>query len=570
MTTFNPSMASSPLPVIIVGAGPVGLLLASELGLRDIPVTVIEARTSHLRHPKANTQSARSMEIYRRHGLSRGLRENGLPADRRTDVGYFTRLFGQELHRVPLDSPRDTEAKALAGDPEWPTPEPQYRVTQMLLEPRLLERARSFPTVEVRFGHSAVDMTEDGAGVSLTVENVKTGEREVLRAAYVVGADGGRSFVRRKLDIRYLGDDGLEMEFMGGRMLATYFRAPGFLASFPHADTWMHWTMQPGARGIFLVIDPARHEFLMHVQLGADEKADDTPFADRLAAVVGKSVEHEILSSAEWRAGLGLVAERYAQGRCLLAGDAVHLFTPTGGFGLNTGIEDAYNLGWKLAAVCQGISPAGLLETYNSERHPIGLRNTGFALNLASAAGSCPVTPNLEEQTPAGKAAREVAVEHLRKFAWREFNTPGVQLGARYDGSSIVFADEEPSPEDSPTLYIPSGKPGGRLPHTWLTDGASLFDRLGRDFTLLLINKADATTWADAAAAIGLDLSILDLSNEEGLAGLYGAPAVLVRPDQHIAWRGSVIGADPGAVLRKASGADLAKAGLAKDNQPAH
>jgi 2-polyprenyl-6-methoxyphenol hydroxylase-like FAD-dependent oxidoreductase len=530
------------------------LLLACELGARRVPVTVLEERPSLMRHPKANTQSARAMEIYRRHGISSRLRALGLAADRATDVAYFSQLFGYELHRVALPSPDAALMAVRGGDPRWPTPEPQYRITQMAVEPVLLDRALSFSSVRVHFGWKAVDVSQDAHGATLIIERTDRGERHAITADYIVGCDGGRSFLRKSLGIRFLGEGGLEMEFLGGQMLATYFCAPTLLDRFPHRDTWMHWIMHPAARSILLLLDAEKKEFLLHFQLKPNERAEDIDFAARLAAIVGEDLPHEILSSASWRAGVGLVAEHYRRGRCLLVGDAVHLFTPTGGFGLHTGIEDAFNLGWKLAAVCNGGAPA-LLDSYELERIPIAKRNTGFALNLAKANGACPVSAALVETGAEGDAARAATASHLERHARWEFDTPGIQLGARYDGSPIVIADGARPPEDSPTHYEPSGVPGGRLPAGWLPDGTSLFDALGPEFTLVKVtNCGDDARWRAAANAAGVALSIIAPSLDVGLAALLGAECVLVRPDQHIAWRGPAGEPDPEGILRTVTG----------------
>jgi 2-polyprenyl-6-methoxyphenol hydroxylase-like FAD-dependent oxidoreductase len=564
--------------VVIVGAGPAGLLLACELGSRSIRVILVEEKAEIPRHPRANTQSARTMEIYRRHGISAQLREQGLPPGRRTDVAYFDRLFGHELFRVPLPSPQ--EAQSSRTDPRWPTPEPQYRITQMSVDPILLARARSFASVEVRFGTRAVGLEQNEGGVVLAVAQVG-GERSAagcaagstegaaggpggsssggadvrynITADFLVGCDGGRSFVRKALGIRFLGEGGLEMDFLGGRMLATYFHAPLLLKKFPHADTWMNWIMHPAARSILVVIDVSRDEFLMHFQLGADARAEDIDFGSRLRAIAGEPIAHAVISSAEWRAGIGLVAEKYCVGRCFLVGDSAHLFTPTGGFGLNTGIEDAFNLGWKLASVCKGRAGRSLLDSFELERLPVAKRNTGYALALAKRNGTCPVSEALDKDGSEGRAARAATHAHLEQFARWEFDTPGVQLGARYDASPIVISDGQPAPPDSPTQYTPSGVPGGRLPHVWLDDGVSLFDELGPEFTLINVQHGDTTPWQIAAQECGVSLTILEVTQSD-FAAVIGAQSVLVRPDQHIAWRGALYVPDPAAIVRIVTG----------------
>ncbi len=525
--------------VVIVGAGPTGLLLACELGSRGIPVIVIDSKVDLSRHPRANTQSARSMEIYRRHGISATIRRSGLPRARATDVAYFSRLFGYELYRVPLPSPLEADLAARLGDPRWPTPEPQTRASQMLIEPVLLERARSFDCVDVRFDCKAIDLSQDAARVDLVVQQRDSGEPRVIRSQFLVGCDGGRSFVRKALGIRFHGESSLEMDFLGGRMLATYFRAPTLLDRFPHADAWMHWIMQPTGRGILVLIDYEKREFLLHFQLKAEENEHTVDFPTRLEAALGEAIPHEVLSSAEWRAGIGLVAERFSVGRSFLVGDAIHLFTPTGGFGLNTGIEDAFNLAWKLAAVCRGVAPPALLATYETERRPVALRNTAYALQLAQKNGACPVSTSLDDPGSAGEAARAASRAHLQQFARWEFDTPGVQLGSRYDGSPLIASHDSPPPADSPTTYVPTTLPGGRVPHVWLRDGVSLYDQLGPEFTLLCpAGRSDSEEWLRAAASLRVQLSLLNLEAEPEARKVLGAEDILVRPDQHIAWRG--------------------------------
>lgn len=538
--------------VAIVGGGPVGLFLSCELGVRGISTKVLERSPRLLAHPKANTHNARSMEIYRRHGLSSRLRAAGLPMDRPTDVAYFSRLLDRELYRVALPSPAAAIGELKQSDTRWPTPEPQLRATQMALEPLLLERAQSFESVDVCFGKKVMGFDVGANGVTLALVTEDGAPASTLSARYIVGCDGGRSLVRRELGIDFIGREGLQMDFLGGRMLATYFRAPRLLDRFPHAPTWMSWTMHPQGRAILVLIDPEKQEFLMHYQLPPDQPAPE--FGARLAAAAGETIDHEIISSAEWRAGIGVVAERYSSGPAFLAGDAAHLFTPTGGFGLNTGIEDAFNLGWKLALACRGTAGPRLLESYGSERRPIAVRNTGFALELAANNGRCPVSSALDEDGPEGDAARQQASVHLAQFARSEFDTPGIQLGGRYDGSPVIAKHQLDLPADQPAEYSPCAVPGGRLPHVWLAEDESLFDRLGEDFTLLsLVPGVNVLAWEDAALALGVNLAILAAPAVTANRVLYGADLLLVRPDQYVAWRGDKE-AEPSGVLRHALG----------------
>jgi 2-polyprenyl-6-methoxyphenol hydroxylase-like FAD-dependent oxidoreductase/catechol-2,3-dioxygenase len=537
--------------VAIVGGGPVGLLLACELGMRGIQVMVLAESAGTSTHPKANTHGARAMEIYRRHGISAALRETSPSKSCSTDIAYYTRLLGHELHRVKMPTPSESLEEVHLPGTRWPTPEPQFRSSQLMLEPLLLARARSFSTVQVLFGHRVIGLTNAAREVALAVESSE-GATLTVCADYAVGCDGGRSFVRRAMGTRLQGEGGVELDFMGGKMSATYFQAPGLRDRRIHRHAWQNWFLLPGLRALMLTIDSERDRYLLHYQLPADGSTGKT-FQQVLDEVVGEPVKAEILSSAEWRAGVSLVALRYRSGRCFLAGDAAHLFTPTGGFGLNTGIEDAHNLAWKLAAVIEGWGSNSLLDTYELERQPIAARNTNYALTCAKRTGGCPVGGDIDAPTTAGEAARTAARQHLAQHARWEFDTPGIQLGASYRHSPAIVDDGSPAIADSPIEYLPNAVPGGRLPHVWLKPGVSIYDELGPGFTLIGFDEQlSATGWVEAAAARAIPLKVLQLADVPELRDLVGRSWLLVRPDQHIAWRGNT--ASPGAVLDTAVG----------------
>lgn len=272
------------------------------------------------------------------------------------------------------------------------------------------------------------------------------------------------------------------------------------------------------------------------------------------AQALGCEIPVEVLSFGTWTAGHSLVAQSFGKGRVFIAGDAAHLFTPTGGPGYNTAVEDAVNLGWKLASVLRGSSSPSLLHSYETERKPLAIRNTGYARHFADSVGLFPAREVLEEESDAGAIARTQASEHLNAHVRLEFNIPGVTFGGRYDGSPLVVPDGTVPPPDAPNSYVPTACPGGRPPHAWLADRRSLYDSFHRAWTLLVVGQdpPDARPFEIAARELALDLQVVH-HPELALRDLYEAPLALIRPDQIVAWRGHDAG-DAMRVLGIASG----------------
>lgn len=546
------------IPAAIVGGGPVGLALALMLDHHGMRSAVFNSETGTRWHPKGSTQNARTMEHYRRLGFAHELRKLGLPPDHSGDVAYFTRFNAHELARLKMPSGAE-KARAVANASKLDQyPEPLLRANQMYVEAFLLDEARRRERITLRFGWEVTEFAQDTDGVTLHARAANGGSEERWRADYLIGCDGGRSFVRRSLGIRYAGEDTLQQAYFGGRMFASYLRAPALYRDvLKDRACFQHWAINPDVRTTIIALN-GKDEFLfwMRPQDPQAEPEDDV-VRRAVTACCGMEVPVTPIAHAPWTAGVALVAERFADRRVLLAGDAVHLFTPTGGFGMNTGIDDAANLAWKLAAVLQGWGGPNLLATYEAERLPIAIRNTGAARMLAKSIGDIRVSSDLEADTASGAAARRELGAFLSTFG-EEFGSIGVQLGARYDASPIVAGDDAPPPDDFAT-YTPSAAPGGRAPHAWVGPGRgvgdSLFDRFGRGFTLLRLGtKApDAAAFAAAAHALAIPFTQLDIADDD-IRALYDRDLVLIRPDQHVAWRGNAMPADAGALLRRLTG----------------
>jgi 2-polyprenyl-6-methoxyphenol hydroxylase-like FAD-dependent oxidoreductase len=554
-----PNVESLNVPIAIVGGGPVGLMLALFLDHHGVRSVVFNSEDAVRHHPKGSTQNSRTMEHYRRLGISAKVRRLGLPPDHPTDVAYFTRFNGRELARLRMPSEAE-KMRIVAASPKIDQiPEPIHRANQMYVEEFLLEHARTRPNITLRFGWRVEKFKEDANGVSLHAENSSGGAVETWRTQYLAGCDGSRSFVRRSLGIRYLGHDKLEQAFFGGGMISTYLRAPTLYRDYLGTRrAFQYWVVNPELRTAMVALN-GRDEFLLWTKpADANLPPDDAAIAHVLRCCTGADIPLQILAHRPWTSGVALVAERFAAGRALLAGDAAHLFTPTGGFGMNTGVDDAANLAWKLAAMVQGWGGPGLLDSYELERKPIAIRNTNAARQFAKNVGEVKVPAAVEEDSPAGEAARREVGAFLATFG-EEFASIGVQLGARYDGSPIVVPDGA-VPADNFVRYMPTSTPGGRAPHIWLGQGReagnSLFDRFGPGFTLLRLGGTapDSAALEAAAHARAMPFKVLEVADAEA-RDLYERDLVLVRPDQHVAWRGNRPPADPDRLLAQLVGA---------------
>ena len=542
--------------ILVVGGGPCGLMFANELGRRGIRCLVVDAKPGTAFNPQANATQARTMEHFRRLGFADEIRALGLPADHPTDIVYMTRYADRELARIQLPTAAQAavDIKGMTGS--WSAAELPHRVSQKYVEAALRRHAQAWPSVELRYGWKLDGFRDDGHAVVAAVRPAAAGEgAQSVRARYLVGADGARSSVRQRLGIDWGGVTGIQREFMGGRMFSIYLRSPQFLSVLRHPKAWMYVAVNHQRRAFMASVDGVS-EYAFHAALRADEDADTWTEADArrvFAEAVGAQVPMEVLSMGTWMAGHALVAQRFQQGRVFLAGDAAHLFTPTGGLGYNTAVEDAVNLAWKLASVVRGQAPARLLESYEAERKPLAERNTAYARRFADSVGLFQAKPVLEEDSPAGDDERLLASRHFDAHARLEFNIPGVTFGGRY-GSEIIVGDGSTPPADAANSYTPTACPGGRPPHAWLDDGRSLFDTFHSEWTLLVLgpNPPQSAAFASAAQRLDIDLRIVRLP-QASLQALYEAPLALIRPDQIVAWRG-VCDEDAASVLAQVTG----------------
>jgi 2-polyprenyl-6-methoxyphenol hydroxylase-like FAD-dependent oxidoreductase len=535
--------------VIIVGAGPVGMTLALDLAARGVDVTVAECRHAH--EPpsvKCNQISARSMEIFRRLGISEKLRNTGLPADYPNDVVSRITATGAELARVPIPA-RGERFRANGGpDTGWPTPEHTHRINQMYFEPVLFAHALGQPRIRMLNRTMVDEVVQGERGVTAFAHHLDTGETLSITGDYLVGCDGARSMVRRTIGAKLDGTPALQ------RVQSTYIRAPRLRELMPGKPAWLYYSLNPRRCGMMMAID-GREQWLIHNYLyhgEQDFESVDRDWAIRMILGVGPAFEYQLLGREDWTSRR-LVAEKFRDRRVFICGDAAHLWVPHGGYGMNAGIADAANLSWMLAAVLKGWATPAILDAYEAERLPVIERTSQLITEIAQKVmmHRREISADIERDDEVGQAARARIGKAAYELDVAQQCCGGLNFGYAYEKSPIIVHDDEAPPAYRMFEFEPSTVPGSRAPHMWLDGGRSLYDALGPAYTLLRSDPAtDIDALVDAAAKAGMPLAVLDLD----APGAYAEKLVLVRPDQHVAWRGNRLPSNAAALVGQLTG----------------
>lgn len=518
----------SDFDVVVVGAGPVGLTLAIDLGGRGVRTLLIEKDPTTKQYPKMDRSNARTMEFYRRLGIADRVRALGYPADASMDVFITTRLCDAPLARLHYPSVAQHRAKIAACTDASEPLEPYQLVSQNDLEPLLKEVAESTPNVTVRFGCEMTDFTQDVGGVIASLKYLD-GTQQSIRAAYLVGCDGGKSTVRKNLGIKLEGQGNIRA------VRQICFRSEQFYERIP-IGKGRHYYLTD-SEGSAFVIQGTRKEITLNTAL-----PEGSDLEQEVRNRAGFDFDFELLNVSDWKLHL-LVADRFRDGRVFLAGDAVHLVIPTGGLGMNSGVGDAIDLSWKLAGTVAGWGGPGLLDSYQQERRKVALRNRDASGWAAAGMGIwrklC--RPQVMDDTADGAALRSEIGRTADIHHRRVHEMIGVELGYSYAGSNLIAFEPDNISDWDTTKYTPHTRPGVRIPHIWLKDGRAMHDILGDNYTLLDLTGACDTAALEAAfARIGAPLKVLRL-DEAHVRDVYGCSLLLLRPDLHIFWRGETL-----------------------------
>ena len=527
--------------VLIVGAGPVGLTLAIDLGRRGVRCILLEQKAAPQFLPKMERCNARTMEIYRRMGIANKIRDAGFPRDAPMDVFIVTSLIEPPLLHLPYPSVAQAQAEIAACNDGTLPLEAYQLISQYTLEPLLKLVAETMPNMDVRYGCEFISFEQDTSGVRARVNSGNNTTE--ISALYLAGCDGGASAVRRQLGIRLEGEANL-MQFR-----QALYRCDDLFERIP-IGKGRHYHVAD-AQATFLIVQDSTRHFTLHSVV-----ENDADMAAMFEKTVAMPVKYEMLSVGQWRQNL-LLADRYGEGRVFLAGDAVHLVIPTGGLGMNSGVGDAVDLSWKLAGTLQGWGGPGLLGSYEIERRQIGARNVEASRQASRGrrAWRAAYRPNIRDQTPEGAETR-ANLTRIADVEQRKSNEMiGAELGYRYRGSPIVWAEPGDGPEDNFMKYVPTSWPGARLPHLWLGDGTAMHDHIGDGYTLLRLahTQTDTTPLERGFAALGAPLAVLAIADERP-RDLYEYDLLLLRPDLHVAWRGNRLPDDAARLAAVATG----------------
>lgn len=532
-------------PVLIAGGGPVGMTLALNLSRYGIRSVLVERNPETTRHPKMDLTNGRSMELFHRLGLDEKLRDAGVPRENAFDILWITNMVGHDLHRFHYPSANDKTRLIREQNDGSQGAQAPLRVSQIEIEPVLKAAIDANPLVDVRFGTRFDEFIDNGPdGVSARIVEEATGAGHTVSCRFFAACDGGGSRARRRLGIALEGDENVAGAYM------VHFRTDD-------RDLLQRWGpvyhLQNGAGTIIAQND--RDTFTLQAWLLPGMNPDEMTPQGVLEGWIGTGFDYEILQANPWFAHF-VVAERYRQDSALLAGDSAHQYIPTGGYGMNSGIADAAGLSWVMAARLNGWGGDRLLDAYDAERRntawwhlAASRRHMGVRIQISelyAAAG------DLMEEGPAGDARREKLAAQIAELGNAENESWGVEYGYRYDASPVI-AHEGGAPAVDPLTYRPNTWPGARLPHVFLADGVSLHDRLGLWFTLVVLDDTDTLAMEAAAAAAKLPLEVLRIERPD-LRRVYERNLILVRPDQHVAWRGDTLPSDCSALLDLVTG----------------
>lgn len=531
------------IAIVIVGGGPVGLALASELAWHDVPCLLVERRDGSIGHPKMNQVSARTMEFCRRWGIAKKVRAQSIPEDFPRHVKFETSTTGYLLANYEFPARQDA---VLTDSPEY-----MQRCSQLWFDHILRDHTVSSSSVEQRYRTEFLGFVQNNDGVTIETRDLDTGESKTIRAEYLVACDGAESGIRDAAGIKLVGDESMSFN------INVFFRSPDHESLFAKGRATMQWLFDENGLWADMVSINGKELWrlsIMRLPLGTGMTLDQA--AEYIRKGVGRDFEFEVLSILPWMRRR-VVADRFREGRIFLTGDSAHQMSPTGGYGMNAGIAEAVDLGWKVAAVYAGWGGAHLLDSYDAERRPVAQATTDEGARNFNQFLKIPFGPEIDQNTPAGEALRQQISDAIyTQNMDREYDTAGFILGYRYQGSPICVDDGTPEPPFEVTNYMPTSRPGHRAPHAWLGDNVSVLDCFGRGFTLLNFGNSNAVVAhiQEAAKSRGVPLRVHDIS-DPAAAKLYERDLVLVRPDGHVAWRGDTSPKDPLAIIDRVRGA---------------
>ena len=480
------------------------------------------------------------------------MRDAGLPEDYPHDISYRTTFTGEELTRIKIPCRRDRFTMKDGPDCNWPTPEPPHRINQIFLEPILFDHAASQPRIRIVSCTSVEDVVVEDRTATVSLRDLETGAVRRIDCRYLIGCDGARSVVRKAIGAELVGDAVVQ------RVQSTYIRAPKLIDLQRHERAWGTGAINPRRSGMVYAID-GRERWLVHNYMKPGEGDFDSVDRDaclRTILGVGADFNYDIISKEDWY-GRRLIASKFRDRCAFIAGDAAHIWVPYAGYGMNAGIADAMNLSWLLAAHLNGWAPASILDAYAAERWPITSQVSRFAMSHAEAEirrrGAVP--EEIEQAGPSGEQARREVGRLAYEINVQQYACAGLNFGSYYDRSPIIAYDGAEHPSYTMNSYTPSTVPGCRTPHMWCGDGTSLYDAMGPEFSLLRLDPAIETAALEAAARLrGVPLKILDLE-APGASAFDSSRLILSRPDQHVAWRGNHLPADPLALIDRVRGA---------------